>query len=66
MCIRDRRNFPQYMVGEDRFIMSGTSQASGVVSGIVALMLQNDPGLSANDVKCRLLASTKMAQVDGK
>ena len=58
--------FPQYMVGKDRFIMSGTSQASGVVSGVVALMLQNDPSLSANDVKCRLMSSTTMAQVNGK
>ena len=59
--------FPQYMVGDDRFIMSGTSQASGVVSGMVALILQNDPSLSANDVKCRLLGSTTMAQLpDGK
>ncbi|WP_166425985.1 S8 family peptidase [Paraglaciecola sp. 20A4] len=58
--------FPQYMVGDDRFIMSGTSQASGVVSGVVALMLQNDPSLSANDVKCRLMSSTTMAQVNGK
>ncbi|WP_166426213.1 S8 family peptidase, partial [Paraglaciecola sp. 20A4] len=58
--------FPQYMVGDDRFIMSGTSQASGVVSGVVALMLQNDPSLSANDIKCRLMSSTSLALVEGK
>ncbi|MFT5023998.1 MAG: serine protease AprX, partial [Colwellia sp.] len=58
--------FPQYMVGDDRFIMSGTSQASGVVSGVVALMLQVDPSLTANDVKCRLMSSTTMAQINGK
>ena len=58
--------FPHYMVGDDRFIMSSTSQATGVVSGIVALMLQNEPSLSANDVKCRLMSSTTMAQINGK
>ncbi|MDT0627769.1 S8 family peptidase [Alteromonas sp. W364] len=41
--------------------VSGTSQASAVVSGIAALMLQYNPYLSPDDVKCRIMASAKMA-----
>ncbi|MFT6700516.1 MAG: serine protease AprX [Pseudomonadales bacterium] len=41
--------------------ISGTSQASAVVSGIAALILQNDPSLSPDDVKCRIISSAKMA-----
>lgn len=43
------------------FTMSGTSQAAAVVSGVVALMLQREPWLSPDDVKCRLLASARPA-----
>ena len=39
------------------FVMSGTSQSAAVVSGIVALMLQANPSLTPNLVKCRLVAS---------
>jgi serine protease AprX len=37
------------------FSLSGTSMASGVVSGIVALMLQADPNASPASVKARLM-----------
>ena len=50
-------------IGND-FAMSGTSQAAAVVSGAIALMLQADPGLSPDDVKCRLMASAKPALRD--
>ncbi|WJG08505.1 S8 family peptidase [Aliiglaciecola sp. LCG003] len=43
--------------GEDYYMVSGTSQAAAVVTGVVALMLQHDPALSPDDVKCRLMAS---------
>ena len=43
------------------FTMSGTSQSAGVVSGVVALMLQSDPSLKPNDVKCRLMAAARPA-----
>ena len=36
--------------------MSGTSQAAAVTSGVVALMLQDDPSLTPDTVKCRLIA----------
>jgi serine protease AprX len=43
------------------FTMSGTSMAAAVTTGVVALMLQADPALAPNDVKCRLLASARPA-----
>ena len=39
------------------FTMSGTSQAAAVTSGVVALMLQDEPSLTPDTVKCRLLAT---------
>ena len=41
------------------FIMSGTSQASAITTGVVALMLQANPTLSPDDVKCRLQATAR-------
>ncbi len=53
---------PDSMSGSERqFEMSGTSQATAIVSGIVALMLQNDPELTPDEVKCKLMASAKAA-----
>jgi subtilisin family serine protease len=43
------------------FTMSGTSMAAAVTTGVVALMLQSDPTLAPDDVKCRLLASARPA-----
>jgi serine protease AprX len=43
------------------FVMSGTSQAAAVVSGIVALMLQADSSLTPDEVKCKLIASAMPA-----
>ena len=43
------------------FKMSGTSQAAAVVSGIAALVLQREPGLSPDEVKCRLMATARPA-----
>jgi len=47
--------------GDSLFTMSGTSQAAAITSGIVALMLQSDPTLSPDAVKCRLMASASPA-----
>ncbi|MCP4993779.1 MAG: S8 family peptidase, partial [Gammaproteobacteria bacterium] len=41
--------------------MSGTSQSAAVVSGIVALMLEADPTLTPDDVKCRLMYTARPA-----
>ncbi|MCB1623360.1 MAG: S8 family peptidase [Pseudomonadales bacterium] len=54
--------YPGSMIGSQRqFKMSGTSQATAIVSGIVALMLQKDPSLTPDQVKCKLLASARPA-----
>ena len=48
---------PENWVAPDYFTMAGTSQSAAVVSGIAALMLSEDPGLTPNLVKHRLRAS---------
>jgi serine protease AprX len=45
----------------DYFTMSGTSQATAVVSGVLALMLQAEPKLKPDDAKCRVIASARAA-----
>ncbi len=42
-------------VANQYFSMAGTSQAAGVVSGIAALMLANNGGLSPDEVKYRVM-----------
>lgn len=49
---------PEFHDAGEYFVMSGTSQAAAVVSGAATLMLQTDPSLSPDDVKCRLLSIT--------
>jgi len=59
--------FFESLTGEQYQEISGTSQASAVVSGIAALMIQYNPRLSPDDVKCRIMSSAKMAATpDGK
>ena len=48
----------------DYFTMSGTSQATAVVSGVLALMLQVDPTLRPDEAKCRVMASARTALHD--
>lgn len=53
--------------GEDYYMISGTSQAAAVITGTVALMLQLEPHMSPDDVKCRLMATARPAvTTDGK
>jgi hypothetical protein len=46
--------------------MTGTSQAAAVTSGIAALIIQQHPGITPDEVKCKLMASAKAAtRADG-
>ena len=47
--------------GEHWFVMNGTSTATPLVSGIAALILEQHPNLSPDEVKYRLLASAATA-----
>jgi serine protease AprX len=44
--------------------MSGSSQSTAVTTGIVALMLQANPDLSPDDIKCRLIETAKAATTE--
>jgi serine protease AprX len=48
-------DFPSARVGDSLFKGSGTSQASAVVAGAVALLLQQSPGLTPDAVKALLI-----------
>jgi subtilisin family serine protease len=54
---------PSFQVSrvENLFMMSGTSQAAAVVSGSVALMLEANPSLTPDQVKCKLISSAHPA-----
>ena len=53
-----------HYLGNNSFEMSGTSQSAAVVSGIVALMIDQDPGLTPDEVKYRLMAAARPAVDD--
>jgi len=55
------REHPDYILRTGEFVMTGTSQASALVSGMVALLLQLEPDLSPDDVKCKLMSSAEPA-----
>jgi serine protease AprX len=52
---------PEYMLNNGLLVMTGTSQASAIVSGIAALLLQLEPQLTPNDIKCKLVSSADPA-----
>ncbi|MEO8062003.1 MAG: S8 family peptidase [Pseudomonadota bacterium] len=57
---------PTFMNSGDFFTMSGTSQAAATVSGVAALVLSQNPGLTPDQVKCRIIASGRPAvKADG-
>ena len=52
---------PDYSGTTSLFRMNGTSMATAVTSGIVALMLDGDPSLTPDQVKYRLMMTARPA-----
>ncbi|KAA3664923.1 MAG: hypothetical protein DWQ04_03225 [Chloroflexi bacterium] len=52
---------PDYAVDANLFRMNGTSMATAVTSGVVALILEANPGITPDQVKFRLMTSAKFA-----
>jgi len=55
------RDFPEYQLTSGAFVMTGSSQASAVVAGIAALLIQLEPGLTPDQLKCMLTSSAEPA-----
>lgn len=55
------KEYPDYLLKTGEFVMTGTSQASALVSGMVALLLQLEPDLTPDDIKCKLMSSAELA-----
>ncbi|MCL5962467.1 MAG: S8 family peptidase [Chloroflexi bacterium] len=49
--------YPDRVVNKDYFRLTGTSQAAAAVSGVAALVLSANPGLTPDQVKQQLMAS---------
>jgi serine protease AprX len=56
-------NFPSARVGNANFVGSGTSFSAAITSGAAALVLADNPGLTPNQVKARLLGTTNPGPV---
>jgi serine protease AprX len=54
---------PLARIGSDNFIGSGTSFSAAIVSGLVALLLEDDPSLTPNQVKAALLLTAAKGPV---
>ncbi len=51
-------NYPSARVGLANFVGSGTSFSAAITSGAAALVLADNPGLTPNQIKARLLGNT--------
>jgi serine protease AprX len=54
---------PSALVGSANFVGSGTSFSSAITSGAAALVLADNPGLTPNQLKARLLGTTNPGPV---
>jgi serine protease AprX len=52
---------PEDILATGEFVSTGSSQASAFISGILALLLQLEPELTPDDLKCKLLTSAEPA-----
>ncbi len=58
---------PEDLLRTGEFVSTGSSQASALVSGMLALLLQLEPDLTPDDLKCKLISSAEPAiNRDGK
>lgn len=58
---------PEDILATGEFVSTGTSQASALVAGILALLVQLEPDISPNQLKCKLITSAEPAiNRDGK
>jgi serine protease AprX len=55
------RLHPDYAATATLFRMNGTSMATAITSGVVALMLQVNPALTPDQVKYRLMATARLS-----
>jgi serine protease AprX len=55
------RAHPNYKVGDQYFRMSGTSMAAPMVSASIALLLQDEPVLTPDQVKYRLMSTANIS-----
>ena len=55
------KDHPEYREDKDYYQLSGTSMSAAQVSGVVALMLAKNPGLTPDQIKYRLMANAKPA-----
>jgi serine protease AprX len=56
-------NYPSARIGGGNFVGSGTSFSAAITSGAAALVLADNPGLTPNQVKARLLGNTSPGPV---
>ena len=52
---------PEDILRTGEFVSTGTSQATALVSGILALLIQLEPDLTPEDLKCKLTSSAEPA-----
>jgi serine protease AprX len=58
---------PEDILLTGEFVSTGSSQASALISGILALLIQLEPDLTPDDLKCKLITSAEPAiNRDGK